>query len=62
MFLVIGCFWGRPQPRFIINIAGLVGFWGTSKVGKNASSLSNLAVAFSLSGLVVAFSLSGLMS
>ena len=46
---------------------GLIGFWGTSRVGKSASSLSNLAiassllVASSLFSLVVASSLSGLM-
>jgi hypothetical protein len=25
-FLVIGCFWGRPRPRFIAGLVGLVGF------------------------------------
>jgi len=39
-----------------------VGFWGTSGVGKGASSLFNLVVASSLSGLAVASSLSGLTS
>ena len=39
---------------------GLVDFWGASRVGKDASSLSNLAVTFSSSCLVVASSLSGL--
>jgi len=38
-----------------------VGFWGISRVGKGASSLSNLAVASGLSGLAVTSSLSGLM-
>jgi len=37
-----------------------VGFWGTSKVGKGASSLSNLAVASSLSSLAVSSSSSSL--
>jgi len=37
-----------------------VGFWGTSRVGKGASSSSNLVVASSLSNLAVASSLSGL--
>jgi hypothetical protein len=40
----MGCFWGRPQPRFTVGIVGLVGFWGTFRVGKGAFSLSNLAV------------------
>ena len=38
---------------------GLVGFWGTSRVGKGASSSFDSAVASGLSGLVVASSLSG---
>jgi len=54
----------------MVGIAGLMGFWRTSRVGKGASSLFGLAVASSLSssavtsslfGLVVASSLSGLM-
>ena len=39
---------------------GLVGFWGASRVGKSASSLSDLAVASSLSYSAVASNLSGL--
>jgi len=60
VFLVIGCFWGRPQLRFMVGIVGLVGFWRTSRVGKGASSLSSLAVASGLSSLVVTSSLSSL--
>jgi len=56
-FLVIGCFWGRPWLRFT---AGLVGFWGTSRVDKGTSSSSNSAVASSSFGLAVTSSLSGL--
>jgi len=37
-----------------------VGFWGTSRVGKGASSLSNSVVASNLSSSAVASSLSGL--
>jgi len=62
VFLVIGCFQGRPQPRFMVGIAGLVGFRRTSGVGKGASSSSNSAVASSLSGLAVTSSLSSLTS
>ena len=51
---------GRPWPRFIVGLVGLVGFWGTSRVGKNASSLSNLVGTSSLSSLAVASSLSSL--
>ena len=39
---------------------GLIGSWGTSKVGSSVSNLSNLAGASSLSGLVVTSSLSSL--
>jgi len=45
----------------MVGIAGLVGFWRTSRVGKGASSLFDLAVASSLSGSAVASSLSGLI-
>ena len=54
----------------MVGIVGLVGFWGASRVGKGASSLSNsavasgssyLAVTSSLSSLVVASSLSSLI-
>ena len=38
-----------------------MGFWGTFRVGKGASSLFNSVVASSSSGLVVASSLSSLM-
>ena len=58
-FSVTGCFWGRPRPHFT---ASLAGFWGTSKVGKSASSLSSLAGASSLSSLTGASSLSSLIS
>jgi hypothetical protein len=47
---IIGCFRGRPRPRFIV---GLVGSWGTSKVGRGASILSGSAVTSSLSGLAL---------
>jgi hypothetical protein len=57
----MGCFWGRPQPRFMVGLAGLVRLRGTSRVGGGASSLSSLAGASSLSGLVGASSLSGLI-
>jgi hypothetical protein len=56
VFLVTGCFQGRPRPRFTVGIVGLVGFWGTSRVGKGASSSSNSAGASGLSGSVVASS------
>jgi len=58
-FSVMGFLWGRPRPRFIAGLVGLVGFWGTSRVGKGASSLSNSAVASGSSSLVVASGLSG---
>ena len=38
-----------------------MGFWGTSRVGKGASSLSNLVGTSSLSSLTGASGLSGLM-
>jgi len=44
----------------MVGIVGLVGFWRTSRVGKGASSLSDLAVASSLSSLAVTSSSSGL--
>ena len=53
----MGCFRGRPQLRFIV---GLSGSWGTSRVNKGASSLSNLAVTSGSSSLAVASSLSSL--
>ena len=40
---------------------GSISSWGTFKVGRGASSLSDLAVASSLSGLAVISYLSGLM-
>jgi len=40
---------------------GLVGFWRTSRVGKGASSLFNLAVASGLSSLAVTSGLSSLV-
>ena len=58
VFLVTGCSRGRPRPRFIVGIAGSVGFWRTSGVGKGASSLFNSAVASGLSSLAVTSSLS----
>ena len=59
-FLVMGCFWGRPRPYFTVGLAGSVGFWGTFRVGKGASSSSDLAVASGSFGLAVTSSLSGL--
>ena len=47
----MGFLQGRPWPRFTVGLAGLVGFWGTSRVGIDASSLSNSAGASSLSSL-----------
>jgi hypothetical protein len=58
VFLVTGCFRGRPRPHFTVGIAGSVGFWRTSRVGKGASSSSNSAVASSLSGSAVTSGLS----
>ena len=58
----MGCFWGCPQLCFTVGSVVSVGFWGTSGVGKGASSSSNSAGAPSLSGLSGASSLSGLMS
>jgi hypothetical protein len=52
-FLVIGCFWGYSRPRFTVGLAGLVSLWGTSRVGKGASSLSSLVGASSLSSLTL---------
>jgi len=46
----------------MVGIVGLVGFQRTSRVGKGASSLSNLVVASGLSGLVVTSSSSSLTS
>ena len=60
-FLVIGCFWGRPQLYFIAGLAGLVSLQGASRVGKGTSSLFNSASTSSLSSLVGASSSSGLM-
>ena len=40
---------GRPRPRFMVGLVGLVGFWGTSRVGMGTSSLSNSAGASSSS-------------
>ena len=51
-FSVIGCFRGRPQPHFTAGSVGAVGFWGTSEVGRGASSLSGPVGAFSLSSSV----------
>jgi len=59
-FSVIGFLRGRPRLRFTAGLVGLVGFWGTSRVGKGAFSLFNSAVASGLSGLAVASSLSSL--
>ena len=56
---------GRPRPRFTAGLAGLVGFWGTSRVGTGASSLSDSAGASSLSdsaGASSSFSLAGASS
>ena len=58
----MGCFQGHPQLHFMVGSVVSVGFWGTSGVGKGASSLSNSVVASGSSGSVVASSLSGLMS
>ena len=44
----------------MVGLVGLVSFWGTSRVGKGAFSLSNSAVTFSLSGLAITSSLSSL--
>jgi len=44
----------------MVGLVGLVGFWGTSRVGKGAFSLLNSVVASSLSSLVVASSSSSL--
>ena len=46
----------------MVGLAGLMGFWGTSGVGKGAFSLSDSAVASGLSGSVVVSSLFGLTS
>jgi hypothetical protein len=43
----MGCFRGRPRPRFTV---GSAGFWGTSEVGRGASGLSSSAGASSSSG------------
>ena len=59
-FSVIGFLQGHPRLRFTVGLVGLVGFQGTSRVGKGASSLSNLVVASGLFGLAVASSSSGL--
>ena len=40
-----------------MGLVGLVGFWGTSLVGKGASSLSSSAIIFSSSSLAVTSSL-----
>ena len=55
-FSIIGFLWGRPWPHFTVGLAGLVGFWGTSGVGRGASSLFSLsssAGASSLSSLIL---------
>ena len=57
----MGYFWRRPRLRFIVGLVGLVGFWGTSRVGKGVSSSSNSAVVFGLSGLIDISSLSSLV-
>ena len=44
----------------MVGLVGLVGFWGTSRVGISASSLSNSAGASSLSNLAGASSSSSL--
>ena len=61
-FLFAGYFRGRPQLRFIGGSASSVGFWGTSGVGKGASSSFNSAVASGSSGSAVASSSSSLTS
>ncbi len=43
-FLVIGCFRGHPWPCFTASSTGLIGLWGTSKVGKGVFSLSGLTL------------------
>ena len=55
-FSVMGFLRGRLRLRFAAGLVGLVGFQGTSRVGKGASSLSVSVVASSLSSLAVASS------
>ena len=55
-FLAIGCFRGRPRPRFT---AGSAGSWGASRVGRGVPSSSSSAVASSSSGSTVASGSSG---
>ena len=45
----------------MVGLVGLVGFWGTSRVGISTSSLSNSVGASSLSNLVGASSLFSLV-
>ena len=52
-FSIIGCFRGRPRPRFTAGLVGLVGLRGTSGVGRGASYLSSSAGASNSSSLTL---------
>ena len=52
-FLVIGYFWGHPQPHFIAGLAGSVSLRRTFRVNKGTYSSSNSVGASSLSGLIL---------
>ena len=49
----MGFLWGRPRPRFIVGLVGLVSLQGTSIVGMGASSLSKGRGVSSLSSLIL---------
>ena len=60
--MVIGCFQGRPQLRFIVGLMGLVSSLGASRVDGGASNSSSPTVASGSSSSAVTSSLSSLTS